>query len=93
MEQKRTLRGERGKRSARRVALGTLGAMYPLWDVESGDLTEEIPTLAAPLAAVRDDVLYLGCRHSETYTLDRKGANLVALALPVGTGDPSIRAS
>jgi hypothetical protein len=77
--------------------------MYTLWDVESGNLTEEFPTLAAALAAIRDDVVELGRQDAEAYVLFREtadqprviaeGADLVNLALRSGLVHPSTSAS
>ncbi len=77
--------------------------MYTLWDVESGNLTEEFPTLAAALAAVRDDVVQLSRQGAEAYVLFQEsidqprviaeGAELVNLALRSEPAHPSTRAS
>jgi hypothetical protein len=77
--------------------------MYTLWDVESGNLTEEFPTLAAALAAVRDDVVQRGRQDAEAYALFQEttdqprviaeGADLIELALRSEPAQPSARAS
>jgi hypothetical protein len=78
-------------------------SMYTLWDVESGNLTGEFPTLAAALAAIWDDAVELGRQDAETYVLFQEtadqprviaeGADLVNLALRSAPAHPSIRAS
>lgn len=77
--------------------------MYTLWDVESGNLIEEFPTLAAALAAIRDDVVELGRQDAEAYALFQEttgqpgviaeGVDLVNLALRSKPAPPSARAS
>lgn len=77
--------------------------MYTLWDLESGNLTEEFPTLAAALAAIRDDVVELGRQDAEACVLFQEttdqprviaeGADLVNLALRSELVHPSTSAS
>lgn len=77
--------------------------VYALWDVEAGNLIEEFPTLAAALAAIRDDVVELGRQDAETYLLFQEtadqprviaeGTGLVNLALQSELAHPSAHAS
>lgn len=77
--------------------------MYELWDVESGNLTEEFPTLAAALAAIRDDAVLLGREPTELYALFHltagqprliaEGVELTDLAVRATQTHPSSRAS
>lgn len=66
--------------------------MYELWDGASGNLTEEFPTEAAALAAVREAVVRHGRGYAEAYgvihvgpdgrsRLLAQGAVLVEMAL------------
>lgn len=78
--------------------------MYELWDAASGNLTEEFPTRAAALAAVREAVERHGRGYAEAYgvicvgpdgrsRLLAQGAELVDLALRAGQSPPATRAS
>jgi len=78
--------------------------MYELWDAASGNLTEEFPTDATVLAAVRDAVARHGRAYAEAYgviyagpdgrsRLLAQGAELVDLALRAGQSSSAARAS
>ncbi len=78
--------------------------MYELWDAASGNLTEEFPTDAAALTAVREAVACHGRTYAEAYgviyagpdgrsQLLAQGAELVDLALRAGQSPSAARAS